>query len=82
MRHTRVARARRAHAWPREVVAPTPPKQQPVWLFDLDNTLHHASHAIFPQINRLMTAYVARVLGTDDATASQVRVDYWRRYEK
>ncbi len=80
MRNTRVAQARRAHAWPREVVAPTPPKQQPVWLFDLDNTLHHASHAIFPQINRLMTAYVARVLGTDDATASQVRVDYWRRY--
>jgi putative hydrolase of the HAD superfamily len=56
------------------------PKQQPVWLFDLDNTLHHASHAIFPQINRLMTAYMARVLDTDEATASQVRVDYWRRY--
>ncbi|AXV74502.1 pyrimidine 5'-nucleotidase [Ralstonia solanacearum] len=56
------------------------PRRQPVWLFDLDNTLHHASHAIFPQINRLMTAYVARVLGTDEATASRVRVDYWRRY--
>jgi putative hydrolase of the HAD superfamily len=83
MRNTRVARARRAHAWPREVAAPPlsgAPKQQPVWLFDLDNTLHHASHAIFPQINRLKTAYVARVLGTDEATASQVRVDYWRRY--
>ena len=36
------------------------------WLFDLDNTLHDASHAIFPAINRLMTAYVARVLGSDD----------------
>ncbi|SUD95531.1 pyrimidine 5'-nucleotidase [Ralstonia mannitolilytica] len=83
MHTTRVARARRAHALPREV-APSPmhgaPRQQPVWLFDLDNTLHHASHAIFPQINRLMTAYMARVLGTDEATASQVRVDYWRRY--
>jgi FMN phosphatase YigB (HAD superfamily) len=22
-----------------------------VWLFDLDNTLHNASHAIFPAIN-------------------------------
>jgi putative hydrolase of the HAD superfamily len=51
-----------------------------VWLFDLDNTLHDASHAIFPAINRLMTAYVARVLGCDDATASRVRVDYWQRY--
>jgi len=81
MRNPRAARARRlARAWPREVVAPKPPKQQPVWLFDLDNTLHHASHAIFPQINRLMTAYMARVLDTDEITASQVRVDYWRRY--
>jgi len=51
-----------------------------VWLFDLDNTLHDASHAIFPAINRLMTAYVARVLGCDEATASRVRVDYWLRY--
>ncbi|WP_092135592.1 pyrimidine 5'-nucleotidase [Cupriavidus sp. YR651] len=51
-----------------------------VWLFDLDNTLHDASHAIFPAINRLMTAYVARVIGSDDATASRVRVDYWQRY--
>ncbi|WP_130392045.1 pyrimidine 5'-nucleotidase [Cupriavidus agavae] len=51
-----------------------------VWLFDLDNTLHDASHAIFPAINALMTAYVARVLGCDAAEASRVRVDYWRRY--
>lgn len=51
-----------------------------VWLFDLDNTLHDASHAIFPAINRRMTAYVARVLDTDEATASRVRVDYWQRY--
>jgi putative hydrolase of the HAD superfamily len=51
-----------------------------VWLFDLDNTLHDASHAIFPAINRLMTAYVARVLGSDEATASRVRVEYWQRY--
>ncbi|AQW30302.1 pyrimidine 5'-nucleotidase [Ralstonia syzygii subsp. celebesensis] len=81
MRTAWATRARRAvHAWPREVAAPKPPTRQPVWLFDLDNTLHHASHAIFPQINRLMTAYMARVLGTDEATASQVRIDYWRRY--
>ncbi|MEF9414522.1 pyrimidine 5'-nucleotidase [Ralstonia sp. SM1864_UCD524_TZ4] len=81
MRTARAPRARHAgRAWPREVAAPGLPRRQPVWLFDLDNTLHHASHAIFPQINRLMTAYVARVLGTDEATASRVRVDYWRRY--
>ena len=84
MRHTRAARVRHAaRTWPREVPAgdlSDAPARQPVWLFDLDNTLHHASHAIFPQINRLMTAYMARVLGTDEDTASQVRVDYWRRY--
>nr|WP_255581668.1 pyrimidine 5'-nucleotidase [Cupriavidus sp. AU9028] len=51
-----------------------------VWLFDLDNTLHDASYAIFPAINAQMTAYVARVLGCDEATASRVRVDYWQRY--
>ena len=65
MRNTRVAQARRAHAWPREVVAPTPPKQQPVWLFDLDDTLHNASHAIFPAIMERMNDYIARVLGDD-----------------
>lgn len=51
-----------------------------VWLFDLDNTLHDASHAIFPAINAQMTAYVARVLDCDEKTASRVRVDYWQRY--
>lgn len=51
-----------------------------MWLFDLDNTLHDASHAVFPAINQLMTAYVARVLGCDAATASELRVKYWQRY--
>ncbi len=55
------------------------------WLFDLDNTLHDASHAIFPAINANMNAYLARVLGRDgvpaDAgTVDAVRLDYWRRY--
>ena len=36
-----------------------------VWLFDLDNTLHHASPYIFPHINRSMTEYIARHLGVD-----------------
>ena len=55
------------------------------WLFDLDNTLHDASHAIFPAINANMNAYMAQVLGsdgvpTDAATVNAVRVAYWRRY--
>ena len=57
----------------------------PLWLFDLDNTLHDASHAIFPAINVNMNAFMARVLGTaeapaDPATVNAVRLDYWKRY--
>lgn len=57
----------------------------PLWLFDLDNTLHDASHAIFPAINVNMNAFMARVLGTDDApadpaTVNAVRLAYWKRY--
>ncbi len=56
-----------------------------VWLFDLDNTLHNASHAIFPAINRNMNAYIAEVLGdgikpADEATVNAVRQDYYQRY--
>jgi len=52
----------------------------PVWLFDLDNTLHAASSAIFPRINRLMTDYVERIANTDRAGADALRVEYTRRY--
>jgi len=31
-----------------------PARRRLTWLFDLDNTLHDASHAIFPAINRNM----------------------------
>ncbi|MDE2429038.1 MAG: pyrimidine 5'-nucleotidase [Burkholderiales bacterium] len=56
-----------------------------LWLFDLDNTLHNASHAIFPAINRNMNAYMARVLSVDGkpadaATVDAVRQDYYQRY--
>ncbi len=57
----------------------------PLWLFDLDNTLHDASHAIFPLISANMNTYIARVLGDVDtpATMEQVnaaRLGYWKRY--
>lgn len=57
----------------------------PVWLFDLDNTLHDASHAIFPAISANMNTYIARVLGDGLTPASQAQVDaarlgYWKRY--
>ncbi|MCE3262561.1 MAG: phosphoglycolate phosphatase [Pseudoduganella sp.] len=57
----------------------------PVWLFDLDNTLHNASHAIFPAMVEKMNAYMAQVLGdgvtpasSEDISAARER--YWRRY--
>jgi len=56
------------------------PRGPRVWLFDLDNTLHNASPHIFPQINRLMTAYIGTHLGVDEAEATRIRQDYWQRY--
>lgn len=55
------------------------------WLFDLDNTLHDASHAIFPAINLNMNAYIARVLkdcgqACDTAAVDAARIAYWQRY--
>lgn len=53
---------------------------KPVWLFDLDNTLHHASHAIFPHINQAMTAYIRERLALDTALADALRREYTVRY--
>jgi len=51
-----------------------------VWLFDLDNTLHNASHAAFGGINTAMTDYIARELGVSADDAGQLRRHYWLRY--
>jgi putative hydrolase of the HAD superfamily len=61
------------------------PNLTPLWFFDLDNTLHNASHAIFPAINANMNAFLAKVLGDGDTpadaeTVNAARVDYWKRY--
>lgn len=53
---------------------------EPIWLFDLDNTLHNASPQIFPHINRAMTAYVQTHLHLDEADANRLRNEYWKRY--
>lgn len=60
-------------------------RSAPLWLFDLDNTLHNATHAIFPAINRNMHAYMAKVLGdggvpADAETVNRIRQEYYRRY--
>lgn len=51
-----------------------------VWLFDLDNTLHDASHAVFGQLNASMTGYIEHHLGLDKPAAEHLRAHYWRRY--
>ena len=57
----------------------------PVWLFDLDNTLHNASHAIFPALKANMNAYIAQVLGdglvpADIDLVNATRIKYWQLY--
>lgn len=52
----------------------------PVWLFDLDNTLHNAEAGIFYIINRAMTEYMAQRLKLSEEAASDLRQDYWHRY--
>ena len=52
----------------------------PVWIFDLDDTLHHASPEVFARINRAMTAYLQVELAVSEAEANHLRVAYWQRY--
>jgi len=52
----------------------------PLWLFDLDDTLHAASCATLPGIDAGMTAYIAHHLGLDPVAADALRRHYGRRY--
>lgn len=51
-----------------------------VWLFDLDNTLHDASHAAFGETNAAMNAYLVEHLGLDHDEAGRLRVHYLQHY--
>ncbi len=53
---------------------------KPVWVFDLDNTLHNATPHIFPHINRSMTVYLQQHLGLNEQAAGELRRHYWQRY--
>ena len=57
----------------------------PTWLFDLDNTLHDATHRVFPAININMNTYIGAVLAesgmpADSAAVNAARIGYLRRY--
>jgi putative hydrolase of the HAD superfamily len=49
-------------------------------LFDLDDTLHDASHASFGALHVAMTDYVVRHIGVSHDEASALRQHYWLRY--
>jgi putative hydrolase of the HAD superfamily len=51
-----------------------------VWLFDLDNTLHDASHAAFAPISEAMTGYIVEHIGLAEDAATALRQHYWKRY--
>lgn len=51
-----------------------------VWLFDLDNTLHDASHAAFRGINEGMSVYMVEHLGASPEQADALRSRYLHRY--
>jgi putative hydrolase of the HAD superfamily len=54
--------------------------KRPVWLFDLDDTLHDAGAASMDGIEAAMTDYVQRELRLSRDEAERVRRQYWRRY--
>nr|WP_249937379.1 HAD-IA family hydrolase [Roseateles sp. DAIF2] len=51
-----------------------------VWLFDLDNTVHNASHHVFGALSAAMTDYIVRHLGVERDEANRLRDLYWARY--
>jgi putative hydrolase of the HAD superfamily len=55
-------------------------KPGPVWLFDLDDTLHDAHHASMGEIREAMGVYIRRELGLTEAESNALRTRYWKRY--
>jgi putative hydrolase of the HAD superfamily len=59
----------------------TPSREpEPVWLFDLDNTLYPYECRLFDQVDRRMGAFVAGYLGLDPVAAREVQKRYLRDY--
>lgn len=56
------------------------PASQRVWIFDLDNTLHDARPAIFPEMHRQINEYVQRRFDVDAAGANDIRRNFWQAY--
>jgi putative hydrolase of the HAD superfamily len=65
---------------PTETADKVSDKRLPVWLFDLDNTLHNASPRVFGALSVAMTDYIETHVGVDRAEANRLRSLYWLRY--
>ena len=59
--------------------AQTPPSSR-VWFFDLDNTIHDASHSFFEQISIGMVNAVMQHMQLDTVAAKELCELYWKRY--
>ncbi len=55
-------------------------RQQPVWLFDLDDTLHDASSASMAELRVAMGDYITRELGISSEESNALRRRYWLHY--
>jgi putative hydrolase of the HAD superfamily len=60
-------------------IATLPPSRR-VWIFDLDNTLHDATAAIFPSMHLQINEFLKRQFDLDDEAANRMRRDFWLRY--
>ena len=56
------------------------PRRHPVWLFDLDDTLHDASAASMRELHVSMGEYIVQHLGLSAAESDALRRKYWLRY--
>jgi putative hydrolase of the HAD superfamily len=52
----------------------------PVWLFDLDDTLHDATNASMRQLTQAMSEFIVRELRITQAESDALRRRYWQRY--
>jgi putative hydrolase of the HAD superfamily len=58
----------------------TPLDRLDTWVFDLDNTLYPATSSLFPQIDLRMRAFIAELLGLNEAEAHALQKRYYREF--
>ncbi|MEX2648298.1 MAG: pyrimidine 5'-nucleotidase [Alphaproteobacteria bacterium] len=51
-----------------------------VWIFDLDNTLYHARHSLFDQVDVRIGRFIEGLLGVDADAARRVQKEYFRAH--